>query len=132
MARLPSVLGHAVIKDSYSWKPNQAFIRTEMEAGNVRQRRITTANTSTFNCTLALDRTGVAVLEAWYKYSIHDGADWFLMPFINSKGDMEDVEVRFTEPYAVTLSGHGRYEAALSLEIKTVPMLTPEELAEYE
>ena len=75
-------------------------------------------------------RTGtaeVAVLEAWYRHKIDNGAAWFAMPVLTENG-MTETNVRFSEPYQVAMQGHDLYEITCNLEIDEMPMMSEEEL----
>lgn len=126
-AIMPKILYERIIKDSYSWTPQTAFIRTEMEVGPMRQRQRASTMPTTLTFKMMLDRERLSVLEAWYKYKLENGAAWFLMPIESGEGKVE-TSVRFSEPYQVAMQGHDLYEITCNLEIDEMPMMSEEEL----
>ena len=127
MNSMPEMLYRKIVKDSYSWTPQTAFIRTEMEVGPARQRQRASTMPTTFSCKMMLTRHQVAVLEAWYRHKIDNGAAWFAMPVLTETG-MTETNVRFSEPYQVAMQGHDLYEITCNLEIDEMPMMSEEEL----
>ena len=124
---MPAILSRQIVKDSYSWTPQTAFVRTEMEVGPARQRRRASTMPTTFSCKMILTRYQVAILEAWYKYKIESGAAWFTMPVLTETG-MIDTSVRFSEPYQVAMQGYDLYEITCNLEINDMPMMSEDRL----
>lgn len=129
-AIMPKILYERIIKDSYSWTPQTAFIRTEMEVGPMRQRQRASTMPTTLTFKMMLDRERLSVLEAWYKYKLENGAAWFLMPIESGEGKVE-TSVRFSEPYQVSLYGYDCYFVSCNLEINDMPMMTEEKLEQY-
>lgn len=127
---MPQMLYGKIIKDSYSWTPQTAFIRTEMEVGPMRQRQRASTMPTTLTFRMMLSRLELSVLEAWYKYKLENGAAWFLMPVFSGEGKTE-TSVRFSEPYQVSLYTHDSYEVSCNLEINDMPMMTEEQLEQY-
>lgn len=124
---MPELLSRQIVKDSYSWAPQTAFVRTEMEVGPARQRQRASAMPTTFGCKMILTRYQVAILEAWYKYKISNGAAWFTMPVLTETG-MVDTSVRFSEPYQVAMQGYDLYEITCNMEINDMPMMSEDKL----
>lgn len=61
---MPKILYERIVKDSYSWAPQTAFIRTEMEVGPMRQRQRASTMPTTLTFKMMLTRERLSVLEA--------------------------------------------------------------------
>ena len=125
---MPRVLRKRILRDSYGMKPVKGFMRTEMEVGPARQRRIASAMPTelTFKL-LLLSRRELAVLETWYKLTLQNGAAWFRMPVDCGTGYVE-TDVRFTEPYEVSAVAYETYEVSCQAECREMPVMDVEEL----
>lgn len=130
MSRMPSILVKHIVKDSYAITPQSGFLRTDMEVGPARQRRIATSVPSHIDIRFLLDQNELGVLEAWYKHTLSEGVSWFLMPVENGMG-RTDVECRFIEPYQVTLASYKSFSVSCTLEARELPVMSEAELEKY-
>ena len=101
----PTVQGYAI-------KPGEAIVRTEMEAGPERQRRVKWI----FN----LEQ--FAVFEAWYKYYAQEGGEWFYITLLGGIGLIEQ-DARFTQQFEASLLNGRLWEISSELEIRDRPTL---------
>lgn len=126
MANWPSTLP-APQYAGYSLKPTQAFLRTNMDAGPARQRRRFSVVPTTVPVSFVLSEEGFATFQAWWHFTISDGAGWFNVSLLNGKG-MTTCEARFTGAYESSLVGRD-WAVSGTLEVRAMPTLTEAELA---
>lgn len=127
---MPLKLQKRILRDSYSVSPVKGFMRTEMEVGPARQRRIATAMPTNIQFKLLLlSRRELAILETWYKRTISNGASWFMMP-IDCGSGFVDTDCRFTEPYTVSAIAFEKYEVSCQVECREMPTLTESDLGD--
>lgn len=128
---MPSILRKRIQRDSYSVSPVKGFMRTEMEVGPARQRRIASAMPTdlTFNLML-LSRNELAVFETWYKFVLNNGAAWFRMP-VDCGSGMVETDVRFTDTYSVSPQGSGVWEVQCKAECREMPVMSVAEMEAY-
>lgn len=113
-----------------SLEQTSAFVRSEMDVGPARQRRRTSAAPLTQQASVMFNTAQFRLFQAWYRYRIDDGAAWFEAPFVDNGFGPELVEVRFTEGWRSEPQGRGLYRVSMTLEVRAVPSLTPEQLDE--
>lgn len=130
MAMKPIFLDDCLVRDSYSINPQSAVLRTEMEAGPIRQRRICTDIPVQVSVVWKFNSIQFRVFEAWYKLKLYDGAEWFRMKIMNGSG-MNETDCRFTEPYAASLDGYGLYSVSATLECRGMEMMSDSDIGEY-
>lgn len=113
---LPTVQGYAV-------QPEDAILRTEMEAGLARQRRRFTNVPTKVSVRWIMRRDQYAVFEAWYRWHAKEGANWFTITLLGGLG-LLDQEVRFTRQFSARLLAGGTlWEITSELEIRERPVL---------
>lgn len=123
----------APLLEGYGLAPQNAILRTDMEAGAARQRRISTDMPTDITARWIMTQQQFAVFEAFWKYKLYDGAGWFQMNIKNGKG-MNPVDARFTTPYnaqAIGLEGGVGYAVSGKIECRNMPMMTEAELETY-
>lgn len=128
---MPTVLRKRIQRDSYSISPVKGFMRTDMEVGPARQRRIASAMPTdlSFNLML-LSRQELAIMETWYKYTLYNGAAWFRMP-VDCGSGLVETDVRFTDTYTVTPRGKDVWEVQCKCECREMPVKTVAEMEAY-
>ena len=125
------------IRDGYGLEHVQPFARTDMATGRARQRRTFTSVPSMVTVTWIMTAPEARLFEAWFRYTIKDGTDWFTAPLkspLDSGNEVSSYRCRFTEMYSgPSLEGvcHWRFRA--NLEIFERPTLVPgwEQFPEY-
>lgn len=113
---LPTVQGYAV-------QPEDAILRTEMEAGLARQRRRFTNVPTKVSVRWIMRRDQYAVFEGWYRWHAKEGANWFTITLLGGLGLLEQ-EARFTRQFSARLLAGGTlWEITSELEIRERPVL---------
>jgi hypothetical protein len=113
---LPTVQG-------YSVQPEDAILRTEMEAGLARQRRRFTNVPTKVSVRWIMRRDQYAIFEGWYRWQAKEGANWFTITLLGGLGLLEQ-EARFTRQFSARLlAGGALWEITSELEIRERPVL---------
>ncbi len=108
---LPEQSGYAIQHVS----PTQ---RTTMVSGRARQRRVYTSVPSNVAVQWFLTEQQAQLFEAFFRYAITDGADWFLLP-LKTPMFTGDYECRFTGIYeGPTLTAFDKWTVSATIEIK--------------
>ena len=102
--------------------------RTTMVSGRARQRRVYTSVPSNVAVQWFLTEQQAQLFEAFFRYSITDGADWFLLPLKTPLGLMP-YECRFNGIYeGPVLTSFNKWTFSGTLEIRERQTLTSNEL----
>lgn len=115
-------------RSGYGFSHVQPFVRTQMASGRAKQRRGFTNVPSMLPVSWYFNNQEAMLFEAWFRYSINDGVDWFVTKLrtpLDVESDLGDYRCRFTEMYTGP-ELHGclwRYSA--SLEVFHRPTLPP-------
>ncbi len=109
--------------DGYLIKPDEAIVRTDMEAGPARQRRRYTQTPSKITVRWVMNRGQFSLFEAWYKYYAKEGAEWFVVTLLGGLGLLEQ-EARFTKQFEARLLNGVLWEISSELEIRDRPTLS--------
>ena len=109
--------------EGYSIRPDEAIVRTEMEAGHARQRRRYTQTPSKIAVKWILSPEQFSVFESWYKYYAKEGAEWFTINLLGGIG-LTEQEARFTEQFEASLLNGYLWQITSQLEIRDRPTLT--------
>ena len=92
--------------------------RTTMVSGRARQRRIYTSVPSNVAVQWFLTEKQAQLFEAFFRYVIADGADWFLLP-LKTPMFTGDYECRFTDIYeGPTLTTFDKWTVSATIEVK--------------
>ena len=92
--------------------------RTEMVSGRARQRRVYTSVPSMVAVQFFCTEVQAQLFEVWFKYSITDGADWFLLP-LKTPMFTGDYECRFAGIYeGPVLIAYDKWTVSATIEIK--------------
>ncbi len=117
----PSLLPYP-LASSYTIKPDEAIVRTDMEAGPARQRRRYTQTPSKITVKWIMNKEQFALFEAWYKYQAKEGAEQFYITLLGGLG-LTEQEARFTTQFEATLTNGYLWEITSELEIRDRPTL---------
>ena len=102
--------------------------RTEMVSGRARQRRVYTSVPSMVAVQFFCTELQAQLFEAFFRYAITDGADWFLLP-LKTPMFTGDYECRFTGIYeGPTLTAFNKWTVSATIEIKERNTITANEL----
>lgn len=113
--------------DGYVIRPDEAIVRTDMEAGPARQRRRYTQTPSKISVRWIMNREQFALFDAWYKYQAKEGAEWFFITLLGGVG-LTEQEARFTQQFEAGLFNGYLWEISCELEIRDRPTLSEEEM----
>lgn len=92
--------------------------RTTMVSGRARQRRVYTSVPSNVAVQWFLTEQQAQLFEAFFRYAITDGADWFLLP-LKTPMFTGDYECRFTSIYeGPVLIAYDKWTVSATIEIK--------------
>ena len=92
--------------------------RTEKVSGRARQRRVYTSVPSNVAVQWFLTEQQAQLFEAFFRYAITDGADWFMLP-LKTPMFTGDYECRFTGIYeGPTLTAFNKWTVSATIEIK--------------
>jgi hypothetical protein len=109
--------------DGYSIQPDEAIIRTDMEAGPARQRRRYTQTPSKIAVKWIMSPEQFCLFEAWYKYYAKEGAEWFVITLLGGIG-LTEQEARFTKQFEAGLIAGRLWQITSELEIRDRPTIT--------
>ena len=130
MASIPNIIP-PYIKEGNQIDRRSAVLRTDMEIGPARQRRLSASMPVQIAVKWLLNAHQMRVFEAWHHHTLFDGTAWFSMPVFNGQGK-NDCDCRFVGgEYTAEGYGHGLWMIAATLEVRNMPVMTPEELGEY-
>ena len=121
-ARFPDLLPLPLVEE-YSITPNEAIIRTQMEAGTARQRRRFDDVPSKITVKWFMNASQFSLFEAWYKYHAKEGAEWFVIKLLGGLGLIEQ-EARFTQQFTAKLQNGILWAITSELEIRERPTLS--------
>nr|DAT36017.1 MAG TPA: hypothetical protein [Caudoviricetes sp.] len=109
--------------ESYSIRPDEAIIRTDMEAGPARQRRRYTQTPSKIAVKWIMSPEQFCLFEAWYKYYAKEGAEWFVITLLGGIG-LTEQEARFTQQFEASITAGRLWQITTELEIRDRPTIT--------
>ena len=103
--------------EGYTIKPDEAIIRTEMEAGPARQRRRYSQTPSKISAKWIMSPEQFSVFEAWYRYRAKEGAEWFYITLLGGLG-LTEQEARFTQQFEASLLNGYLWQISSELDIR--------------
>ena len=103
--------------EGYSIRPDEAIIRTDMEAGPARQRRRYTQTPSKIAVKWIMSPEQFCLFEAWYKYYAKEGAEWFVITLLGGIG-LTEQEARFTQQFEASIIAGRLWQITTELEIR--------------
>ena len=109
--------------EGYSIRPEEAIIRTDMEAGPARQRRRYTQTPSKITIKWIMSPEQFCLFEAWYKYYAKEGAEWFIITLSGGIG-LTEQEARFTQQFEASIISGRLWQITTELEIRDRPTIT--------
>tara|TARA_Y100000590_G_C15742063_1_gene1020609 strand:- start:5491 stop:5973 length:483 start_codon:yes stop_codon:yes gene_type:complete len=115
------------LKDSYSIKPKSGVIKSQMQSGIARHRRISTAYPSVINLKWSFTHSEFAVFQSWVFYDAKNGAEWFDITLLAGLG-MVIHKARFTDNesvYEAVLNPiTNKWDVSAAVEVQYQPMLS--------
>lgn len=110
--------------DGYALRTVSPLMRVDMQSGRARQRRRFTNVPTEAQMSWVMTEEQGQLFAGFYRYTIRDGADWFLMPLKTELG-YGDYECRFTDIYdGPRPFAFNKYSYTATLEIRyrqTIP-----------
>lgn len=104
-------------QSGYAIQHVSSLQRTTMVSGRARQRRVYTSVPSNVAVQWFLTEQQAQLFEAFFRYAITDGADWFLLP-LKTPMFTGDYECRFTGIYeGPTLTAFNKWTVSATIEI---------------
>ena len=116
MAAFPSTLPMPTI-DNYGGSQDLAFIRTEMEAGSVRQRQRFSAANHQMTMGWFFSPSEMTTFKTFFDDSIGRGADWFTMSVDTGDG-IQSYDARFTQAYQYSRVEGGYWRVTANIEVR--------------
>lgn len=118
MASWPSTLP-APKYGGYQLAPVDQTIRTDMEVGQARQRRRTTARNDKLTLAWTFTDAEMATFRAWFDDDIAGGNSWFgSLPIAIGNGVETTHECRFTGPWRGGLGGGMLWQISAEVEVR--------------
>jgi len=106
------------IQDGYSIQHVSPLLRTQMQSGRARQRRIFTSVPSMVSVSFFFQSVGEAQLfEGFFQHTLKDGAEWFNMPLKTPMGS-KNYECRFTDIYGPIEPQNDYWRTSAQIEIR--------------
>ena len=113
------------LRDNYDLNHISPFARTTMSTGRARQRRTFQSVPTMTTVSWYMKEPEAQLFEAWFKYEITDGADWFNIDLKTPVGNFASYECRFTDMYSgPTINDANDWVFSAELEIRERPVLT--------
>jgi hypothetical protein len=110
------------LQDGYGYKKTPSFARTQMDAGNARQRRRFLSTPTMVTVKFRVSTAKLAIFETFFEDSLDDGAAWCLMPLYNGQGKSM-VQARFTDtPQVNRVQDSDFYDVAAQMEAVAMPV----------
>lgn len=125
MAKWPSTLPKPALS-SYSLEPQNAVLKTQMEAGPNRYRKRYTAVPMDIKSGFILNAAQMAIFTTFFRTTINFGADWFVFDGLNlGAGYATGCEAHFVEPYKANLIERGYWSVSFSFEVRNLGTVAP-------
>ena len=106
------------IQDGYSVQHVSPLLRTQMQSGRARQRRIFTSVPSMVPVSFFFQNAGEAQLfEGFFQHTLKDGAEWFNMPLKTTMGT-KSYECRFVDIYGPLEPQNDYWRTSAQIEIR--------------
>ena len=106
------------LRSGYDLSHVSPLMRTELQSGRARQRRRYTSVPSMASVSWSFSQPEVQLFEAWFRWTLSDGAEWFNATLRTPLGLMP-YECRFADMYnGPALVGIDRWQVSATLEIR--------------
>lgn len=112
----------------YALEPQDPVARTDMEAGPARTRRRSTQTPTHIPVQWRLTAEEMAVFEAWHRYTIKDGAEWFDIDLKTGIG-ISSHEARFIGMWKAPAENNKTWAVKAKLEVRERAMMDADQLA---
>lgn len=112
------------LREGHSLSAAQPFMRTQMQSGRSRQRRMFSSVPTFGNFDFLFKKDNqAAAFEAWFRDQLNDGTEWFNIERKTPLG-MTQLVCRFTSMYiGPTLVGRSMWRFSCPLEVWERPLM---------
>ena len=106
--------------DGWGVQPAPLTIRSEMESGAARQRRVSTQRNDTVEAQFIFTRQQFADFRTWYSATALDGAEWILMTLFTGQagGCGTEQQTRFIGQWSATARSSNVITLSAQLEVR--------------
>ena len=118
MATFPASLPRP---SGYKLKPQSAFIRTDMEKGPARQRKLTDSPPTLIPIRWNMTQAQFQVFENFYDTTLVGGNDWFTIDLYNGMG-YTSYSARFSAVFEADYKGFDNWVITSELEVLARPV----------
>lgn len=126
MANWPTYLPAPMVS-GFDSTADDPILRTNMEAGAPRTRRLFSAVPDNLTLSWVFTLAEMALFESWHKLEALDGAAWFSISLPNGLG-MQSVEAKFSKPVRKGLRGGMNWHVSGEVKVRNAPTMTQEYL----
>lgn len=116
MAAFPITLPKPLI-ESYSGAQDLAFIRTEMEAGSMRQRQRYTATNHQMSISWNFTAAEMVTFKTFFDTTVNKGTDFFTIELDVGDG-LQTYDARFTATYQYSYVQGGHWSVSANVEVR--------------
>jgi hypothetical protein len=119
MATWPSTLPLPQLA-GYSLNPSDQTLRTSMDGGNAKVRRVSYTRNDKISCSLRLTDAQFAAFRTWFDDTAeaNGGQSWFTVSLMVGATGIDTVEARFTGPWQGALLSYDYWDISLPLEVR--------------
>lgn len=111
----------------YSYQRKEIVLRTSMDTGKMRSRRVFENGPATATLEWIMDRGQMAYFEWWYQNTIQSGASPFtILLNTGSYAYATDHEVQFLEPYSVKLLKKDLFHVSAPMYVTQIQLVSDE------
>ena len=109
--------------EGYAINPGEGVLRTQMDSGLARQRRVFTQTPTTFNVRWILTNDQYQTFEGWYQYFADEGASEFIIDLSSGQG-ISAHTARFLGQFSASLIAQNLWQVSAQLETINRPVVS--------
>lgn len=113
---------------TYQTSNDNAVLRSQMEGGPARQRRVFTQVPAQYRATFIFDNVSYTAFRGFWKFTLNEGADFFEIQLDLDIG-LTTESARFIQPYTARKISNSHWSVDGILEVED-PTIVSEELLE--
>lgn len=120
MATWPATLPPP-LRSGYAVEPEDQTLRTQMEFGASRVRRLSTADLDEVPVTWRFNEAEMTAFRAWFRdgaTGAAGGTAWFTIKLKRGNSPLETVSARFKEPWKARFEAGKRWLVSAKLEVR--------------
>lgn len=119
----PEALNSLAQRGTFSHKPGDANIRTDMDGGPSRVRRRFTNVPQQYQFQVLMTSLEKLVFEGFFANIVNAGADWFSMPVVVGNEYLTSTVRIVKDGVSFSDAGYDKYILSLGIEIRDLPTL---------